>query len=165
MKLTKVRLTGQKAHNFSLRMCARLHRKGAKRKEAARPQALSTLFTKKRGTGLQGMIKCGDMTRRYVKKLMEDKGCIRMVCLCKHLGAHTPSSMIRITLLRAPGRLSQSCTGLLIWAQVMISRFVSSSPASGSALTARSLEPASASVTPSLSAPHRLTLCLPLSQK
>ena len=38
-------------------------------------------------------------------------------------------------------------------AQVMISRFVGSSPASGSVLTARSLEPASDSLSPSLSAP------------
>ena len=43
-------------------------------------------------------------------------------------------------------------------AQVMISQFVSSSPASGSVLTAQSLEPASGSVSPFLSAP----LCLPL---
>ena len=34
-------------------------------------------------------------------------------------------------------------------AQIMISRFVSSSPASGSVLTAQSLEPASDSVSPS----------------
>ena len=39
------------------------------------------------------------------------------------------------------------------WAQVTISRFVGSSPTSGSVLTARSLEPASDSVSPSLSAP------------
>ena len=38
-------------------------------------------------------------------------------------------------------------------AQVMISQLVSSSPASGSVLTAQSLEPASDSVSPSLSAP------------
>ena len=38
-------------------------------------------------------------------------------------------------------------------AQVMISWFVSLSPASGSVLTARSLEPASDSVSPSLSLP------------
>ena len=36
-------------------------------------------------------------------------------------------------------------------AQVMLSRFVSSSPASGSVLTAQSLEPVSDSVSPSLS--------------
>ena len=36
------------------------------------------------------------------------------------------------------------------WAQVMISRFVGSSPASGSVLTVQRLEPASDSVSPSL---------------
>ena len=50
-------------------------------------------------------------------------------------------------------------------AQVMISRFVSSSPTSGSVLTARSPEPALDSVSPSLSAPPPLMLCLSLSQK
>ena len=48
-------------------------------------------------------------------------------------------------------------------AQVMISWFVSSSPESGSVLTGQSLEPASDSVSPSLSAPPLLTLCLSLS--
>ena len=50
-------------------------------------------------------------------------------------------------------------------AQVMISRFMSSSPASGSLLTAQSLEPASDSVSPSLSAPPLLTLNLSLKNK
>ena len=54
-------------------------------------------------------------------------------------------------------------------AQVMISWFVSSSPAigpvSGSVLTAWSLEPALDSVSPSLSAPFPLMLCLSLSLK
>ena len=45
-------------------------------------------------------------------------------------------------------------------AQVTISRLVGSSPASGSVLTARSLEPASDSVSPSLSAPPPLTRTL-----
>ena len=49
--------------------------------------------------------------------------------------------------------------------QVMISRSVSSSPASGSGLMAQSLEPASDSVSPSLSAPALLALCLSLSLK
>ena len=48
-------------------------------------------------------------------------------------------------------------------ARVMISRFVSSSPTSGSVLTAQSLKPASDSVSPSLSAPPPLVLCLSLS--
>ena len=45
-------------------------------------------------------------------------------------------------------------------AQVMISWSMSSSPVSGSVLTAQSPEPASDSVSPSLSAPPLLTLCL-----
>ena len=39
------------------------------------------------------------------------------------------------------------------WAQVMISWFVGSSPVSGSVLTVQGLEPASDSVSPSLSLP------------
>ena len=50
-------------------------------------------------------------------------------------------------------------------AQVMISRSVSSSPASGSVLTAQSLEPVSDSVSPSLSALPPFMLWLSLSQK
>ena len=49
--------------------------------------------------------------------------------------------------------------------QVMISWFVSLSLASGSVLTAQSLEPASDSVSPSLSAPPLLMLCLCLKNK
>ena len=72
---------------------------------------------------------------------------------------------------------SQNCElGILKWgtwvallvkhltsAQVMISQFVSLSPASGPVLTAQSLEPASDSVSPSLSASppaHTLSLSL-----
>ena len=51
----------------------------------------------------------------------------------------------------------------LILSQIMISQFMSSSPGSGSVLTAQSLEPASESVSPLLSAPPLLTLCLCLS--
>ena len=47
-------------------------------------------------------------------------------------------------------------------AQVMISWLICLSPASGSVLTVRILEPALDSVSPSLSAPPRLTLCLTL---
>ena len=50
-------------------------------------------------------------------------------------------------------------------AQVMISQSVSWSPASGSVLTAQSLEPVSDSVSPSLSDPPPFMLCLSLSQK
>ena len=50
-------------------------------------------------------------------------------------------------------------------AQVMITWSVSSSPKSGSVLTAQSLEPVSDSVSPSLSDPPLFMLCLSLSQK
>ena len=59
--------------------------------------------------------------------------------------------------------MAQSVKRLTL-AQVMISQFVSSSPASGSVLTAQSLEPASNSVSPSLSAPLLLVLCPCLSK-
>ena len=49
-------------------------------------------------------------------------------------------------------------------AQFMISQFMSLSPTSGSVLTAQSLEPASDSVSPCLSNPAPLTLCVCLSQ-
>ena len=49
-------------------------------------------------------------------------------------------------------------------AQVMISQLVGLSPALGSVLTAQSLEAALDSVSPSLSAPPLLTVCLSLSK-
>ena len=48
-------------------------------------------------------------------------------------------------------------------AQVMISWFVSLSPTLGSPLTAQSLEPALDTVSPALSAPSLLILCLSVS--
>ena len=63
------------------------------------------------------------------------------------------------------GHLAAQSVELPTSAQVMISRFVGSSPASGSVLTAQSLEAASNSVSPSLSAPPPLTICLSVSQK
>ena len=51
------------------------------------------------------------------------------------------------------------------FSQVTILQSVSSSPASGSGLMAQSLEPASDSVSPSLSAPPPFMLCVSLSQK
>ena len=50
-------------------------------------------------------------------------------------------------------------------AQVMISQFVSSSPASGSVLIAQSLEPALDSGSPSVTGPPLLMLCLSLKNK
>ena len=62
------------------------------------------------------------------------------------------------------GRLGGSVKRLTS-AQVMISQFVSLSLASGSVLTAQSLQPASDSVSPSLSAPPVLPPCLSLKNK
>ena len=63
------------------------------------------------------------------------------------------------------GRLGGAVGWVSDFSQVTISRSVSSSPASDSGLMARSLEPVSDSVSPSLSAPPLFMLCLSLSQK
>ena len=55
--------------------------------------------------------------------------------------------------------------GHLTLAQVMMFQLTSSSPASGSVLDAQSWEPALDSVSPSLSAPPLLILCLSLKNK
>ena len=58
----------------------------------------------------------------------------------------------------------RGCIWLLMSAQVMISQFVGSSHASGSVLTAQTLEPASDSMSPPLTSPSPAhTLCLSLS--
>ena len=69
-----------------------------------------------------------------------------------------------VSFYGAPGWLSLLSQVHLTLAQVMISRFVGSSPVSGSVLIAQSLEPASDSVSPSLSAPPLLVLSVPLSK-
>ena len=61
--------------------------------------------------------------------------------------------------------VAQLVKHLMTLAQVMISRFLGLSPVLGSVLTVQSLEPASDSVSPSLSAPPQLKLCLSLSLK
>ena len=69
------------------------------------------------------------------------------MCLKKNRGAWVAQSVKRPTS-----------------AQVMISRSVSLSPASGSVLTAQSLEPVSDSVSPSLCPSPVHALCLPVSK-
>ena len=61
------------------------------------------------------------------------------------------------------GRLGGSVGETSDFGSVMISRFVGSSPTSGSVLTAQSLKPSSDSVSPSLSAHHPPTRALSVS--
>ena len=74
-------------------------------------------------------------------------------------GAHEPS--FRNTW--GEGCLASWSVKRLTSAQVTVSWFMGSSPVLGSALTSRSLETASGSVSPSPSAPPLLPLCLSLS--
>ena len=83
---------------------------------------------------------------------------------CTHQGSmvlaqkQTNRSMEQNRKLRGAG--VAQLVGCPTSAQVMISRFVSLSPAPGSVLTAQSLMPVSDSVSPSLSAPPLLMLSL-----
>ena len=80
---------------------------------------------------------------------------------CKPTGK-CPASLV-IQKCRFRGAWVAQWVKHLISAQVMISRFMSSRPASGSVLTGQSLEPASDSVSPSLYAPLLLAHALSLS--
>ena len=84
-------------------------------------------------------------------------------------GRLSPSRPCKHNLLQENHQLGGSWVaqsiGCPTLTRVMISQSVGSSPTSGSVLAARSLEPASDSVSPSLSAPPPLTLCLSLSNK
>ena len=73
---------------------------------------------------------------------------------------------LRMRSCRGPlvGTMAQSVKHPIL-VQVLISWFMSSSPALGSVLTAQSPEPALDPVSPSLSAPPPLSLCLTLSLK
>ena len=75
------------------------------------------------------------------------------------------SSDLLVHIHRIRGSWVAQSVECLTSSQVMISQFVSLSPMLGSMLTAQSLEPASDSVSPSLSAPPLFMLCLSLSQK
>ena len=75
--------------------------------------------------------------------------------------------MNEVTFVTYPSlkKKKDGAPGWLSGLSVMISRFVGSSPASGSVLTAQSLEPVSDSQSPSLSDSPPFMLCLSLSQK
>ena len=89
-----------------------------------------------------------------------------------HYGGQGERPWVRERLLKGSGKRNGAGVGDA-WvaqsvkrptsAQVTISGFESSSPALDSVLTARSLEPASDSVSPHLSVPPLLKLCLSLS--
>ena len=83
-------------------------------------------------------------------------------CTCTH--THTPTLWRLTHPCKTWFRQRKTCVAQSVErptsAQVMISRPVGSSPTSGSVLTARSPEPASESLSPSLSAPPLLMLCL-----
>ena len=65
-----------------------------------------------------------------------------------------------LKIIAKPRHLGAQSVKRPTWAQGVISQVTSSSPVSVSVLMARSLEPASDSVSPSLSAPPPLVLCL-----
>ena len=92
---------------------------------------------------------------------------IPVLCTCSAAGGVFLGTLVRLLDRTLPDwaawvAQSMKCPTS---AQVMISRFVGSSPTSGSVLTAQSLEPALDCVSPSLSAPPLFALCLCLSQK
>ena len=85
---------------------------------------------------------------------------------CLLCAVHVPAKLCSVPMSRiSRGAWVAQSVKRPTSAQVMLSRFVSSSPASGSVLTAQSLEPVSDSVSPSLSDPPPFMLCLSLSQK
>ena len=101
----------------------------------------------------------------------ESTGAAGMGKTCKGQGpvvkACTPARVIpRTRKVTSRGAWGAQSVKRPTSAQVMISQCVSSSPASGSVPTARSLEPASDSVSPSLSALLCLhSVCVSVSQK
>ena len=69
------------------------HRKEIKLKEVVRLRSLYTLLTKERRFELQGMINRGEVTRKYMGKLMEDKVCLhKCIIALLYLVQGTPSS-------------------------------------------------------------------------
>ena len=82
-----------------------------------------------------------------------------------NIGSVTVTIMMTLLRMSISGPWVAPLVKRLTSAQVMISRFVGSNPASGSGLTARSLEPASDSVSRSVCPSPACTLSLALSPK
>ena len=72
---------------------------------------------------------------------------------------HKATMINMLSTFGVTGWFNRLSVRLSVLAQVMISWFLSSRPASGPVLTAQSLEPASDPVTPPLPASPQLTLC------
>ena len=131
---------------------------------SALPVGAARLFPRKRRTPCA----CGQPHAEMIQR--HSGTCVSWaVCGCIPIPDHPGSSKLPEGLSPPSGGFKNYNTGGP-WvaqqikhptsAQVMIWRFVGSNPTLGSVPTARSLEPASESVSPSLSAPPLLALCL-----
>ena len=103
-----------------------------------------------------------DLSWRWMLNWLSHSGAPRSNFLAPGVEPESVSFSSKENAHGAPGWLSR----LSVWlAQVVISWFVGLSPALGSVLIAQSLEPASDSVSPFLSVPPLLMLCLCLKNK
>ena len=97
---------------------------------------------------------------------LEPGACFRFCVSLSLYSSHTHALFLSVSKISKHwGAWVAESIKCLTLAQIMILQFVSSSPASGSVLTAQSLEPASDSVSPSLSTPPLFMLCLCLKNK
>ena len=92
-------------------------------------------------------------TEAHYTEVVAARGSVHAQLSCFNLEEGLPQGTWESQLVKPPPS-----------AQVMISWFVGSSPATGSGLTGQSLEPASDAPSPSLSAPSPITLGLSLTQ-
>ena len=108
-----------------------------------------------RGAGCEGGMGAGKT------KIPSSRDMAKLQCWLKVPGAAFPTLVLKNSSSRGAwvAQLVKRPTSV----QVMISQFVGLSPALGSVLTAQSLEPTSDSVSPPLSTPPLLMLCVPLS--
>ena len=113
---------------------------------------------------LAGRKRAGDKAKSEGREQVTRKKEIRLLrsILIADAIYSVPDSMLNITWR---GTWVAQSVKHLTSAQVMISQSVSSSPTSGSVLTAQSLEPASDSVSSSLPLPHLHSVSLSLSLK
>lgn len=76
-------------------MCTEVQKIEVKLKAVRRLGGLHTILTKEKGFGLQGMIDCGKVTRKYNGEPVGDKDYFSKVCVCRlHLSTNSPSPVI-----------------------------------------------------------------------